>query len=296
MGKSNNGGSSHKRYRIPIYLALETIWASFVRWSMPTTTLASSTHPQNENWQHRCSSSWIEEIGWNDVWITWLLEGINLAGRSTILGWLSFLRVLNKMFGTSASVLSKRLYINVSQICLLEGHYQIQQAKGYIKEHLKPSPLDEDQLEFIVELCAHHSGLVRTRFASRHSSSKNYIATVEFEEDSDEDPMTGWFCTCACGSRVFSCCAHTTALIWQLGVCRGEVETISNPLSSRRFFEFIRDSADLYLSEDDDDNQSTEDGENTTMDAWRPLVCHLFSSIFPMQLIGVVARHLSWLN
>ena len=138
---------------------------------------------------------------------------------------------------------------------------------GYIKEHLKPSPLDEDQLDFIVELCANHPDLVRARLASRHSSSKNYIATVPFDEDSDEDPMTGWFCTCACGSRVFGCCAHTTALIWQLGISCGEVETISNPLSSRPFFEFIRDSAHLYLSEDDDDDQSAEDGENTTMDA-----------------------------
>jgi hypothetical protein len=58
-----------------------------------------------------------------------------------------------------------------------------------------------------------------------------------------------------------------TALIWQLGVCRGEVETISNTLFSGRFFQFIRESADLYLSEDDDDDQSAENEEYTTMDA-----------------------------
>lgn len=62
-------------------------------------------------------------------------------------------------------------------------------------------------------------------------------------------------------------CAHVTALVWQLGVCRGEVETISNPLSSSRFFQLIRDSADLYISEDDDDDQSTEDEEDSDMDA-----------------------------
>lgn len=155
----------------------------------------------------------------------------------------------------------------VSPISLLQGHYQIQQAKGYIKEHLKPSPLNEDQLDFIVELCANHADLVRARFASRHSSSKSYIATVEFDQDSDEDPITGWFCTCAAGSRVFGCCAHITALIWQLGVCRGEVEETSNPLSSSRFFQFIRDSADPYISEDEDDDQSTEDEDNSDMDA-----------------------------
>lgn len=132
---------------------------------------------------------------------------------------------------------------------------------------MKPSPLDEDQLDFIVELCADHPDLVRARLASRHSSSKNYIATVEFDEESDEDPITGWFCTCAAGSRVFGCCAHITALIWQLGVCRGEVEAMSNPLSSRRFFQFIRDSAALHLSDDDDDDQSANSDGNTDTDA-----------------------------
>lgn len=110
MGKSNNGGSSHRRYRIPVYLAFEITFTSFVRWSTLTITLASSTPPQNENGQHRCSFFWTKEIGWNDVWRIWHLEEINLAGRSTIPGWLSFLRALNNMFGTSASVLWKEVY------------------------------------------------------------------------------------------------------------------------------------------------------------------------------------------
>jgi hypothetical protein len=58
------------------------------------------------------------------------------------------------------------------------GNYQIQLAKAYIAEHLKPSILDEDELQFVVELCSKQNDLVRARFASRHSNRKTYITTV----------------------------------------------------------------------------------------------------------------------
>ena len=55
---------------------------------------------------------------------------------------------------------------------------QIRQAKSYIVEHLKPSVLYDDQFEFGVEFCSKYNDLVRARFASKHSNSKSYIATV----------------------------------------------------------------------------------------------------------------------
>ena len=90
---------------------------------------------------------------------------------------------------------------------------QIKQAKGYIFKHLKPSILDEHQLEFVVELRSTHKDLVRVRFASRHSNSKNYIATVQFDNDDDDEPIKGWFCTYSARTRVIGCCAHIAALI-----------------------------------------------------------------------------------
>lgn len=64
--------------------------------------------------------------------------------------------------------------------------------------------------------------------------------------------------------------------------CRGEVEETSNPLCSSRFFQFIRDSADPYISEDEDDDQSTEDEDNSDMDAWEQIMIDLFFNKFPV--------------
>lgn len=134
------------------------------------------------------------------------------------------------------------------------GQYQIKQAKSYIREHMQPSQIYPGELEFIAEECENHPNLVRARFASRHSSSKNYIATVQFDGERDEEPITGWYCTCAAGARAVGCCGHVTALVWHLGVCRGQSEEVVNPLSSARFHDFIHDAGDIPNNSDDDDD------------------------------------------
>ena len=50
-------------------------------------------------------------------------------------------------------------------------------AKSYILEHLRPSNIDDEQMEFIVELCKEHEDLVRARFQSQNSKQKQYIAS-----------------------------------------------------------------------------------------------------------------------
>jgi hypothetical protein len=165
------------------------------------------------------------------------------------------------MCETSASVLKTNSAYMLTNIFMSLGQYQIRQAKAYIKEHLTSSLLDEDELEFIVEQCDDHPDLVRARFASRHSSSKTYMTTVQFDNDSDDEPVTGWFCTCCAGSRVIGCCAHITALIWQLGVYGGEVNTTTNDLNSARFFDFVRDAAEVNASDSTDNDRSSSDDD-----------------------------------
>ena len=114
--------------------------------------------------------------------------------------------VRNICCGLSSSVLLMSTEINFSD------NYQIKQANTYIYEYLRPSYFDEDDLEFIVELCDKYEDLVRVRFQSRHNSQKNYIATVQFDDKQDQ-PIQGWFCTCASESRTVGCCAHITALL-----------------------------------------------------------------------------------
>ncbi|CAF4041398.1 unnamed protein product [Rotaria sp. Silwood1] len=87
---------------------------------------------------------------------------------------------------------------NSNQLCIvMDGtylriqksrNYQIKQSKSYIDEHLQPSYLDEDDLEFVVELCDKQIDLLRVRFHSRHSNIKYHIATVQYD-DNQEQPI-----------------------------------------------------------------------------------------------------------
>ena len=113
----------------------------------------------------------------------------------------------------------------------------------------------QDELEFVIEYCENHPDLVRTRFVSRHCSSKNYLATVQFNNNLDEEPITGWYGTCAAGAREAGCCAHVTGLIWHLGLCRGQSETSMNPLTTDRFFDFVHNAAAIEASSTTDDDQ-----------------------------------------
>ncbi|CAF1656155.1 unnamed protein product [Adineta ricciae] len=153
---------------------------------------------------------------------------------------------------------------DVQHICF--GTYQIKQAKSYIEEHLKPSILDNEKYEFVVELSTKHVDLVRVRFASRHSSNKTYIATVQFDEDDYDEPIKGWFCTCAAGARIIGFCTHITALIWHLGVCRGETDSSDPQLSANNLLSNLEDciqySDNTSSSDDDDDSSETSSDDD----------------------------------
>lgn len=154
--------------------------------------------------------------------------------------------------------------IAYSKPLFIIGNYQIKQAKGYIVEHLKPSILDNDTFEFTVELSSKYKDLVRVRFASRHSNHKNYVATVQFDDQNDEEPITGWYCTCSAGARVIGCCAHITALLWHIGVCRGQVNTPQHSLSANNYLSSVEDCiqySDIDPSDDEDVSSSETDSD-----------------------------------
>jgi hypothetical protein len=82
-----------------------------------------------------------------------------------------------------------RKFTSFVKTFLVLGSYQIKMAKSYIADHLKQSLIDED-IEFSVELCQAYDDLVRARFKSRHSNHKNYLATVQFNQNKKQ-PITG---------------------------------------------------------------------------------------------------------
>ncbi|CAF4885433.1 unnamed protein product [Rotaria socialis] len=144
---------------------------------------------------------------------------------------------------------------------LCYGTYQIKQAKSYIREHLTQSPLVDNDMEFIIELCAQHNDLVRARFESRHCNNKDHIATVQFKLYT-ESPISGWYCTCASGWRDVGCCAHVAALLWHLGVRRANINENTHPLSAGHLFASIDDSMQFSEVEESDEDQDDNDNDN----------------------------------
>ncbi|CAF2041646.1 unnamed protein product [Rotaria magnacalcarata] len=141
------------------------------------------------------------------------------------------------------------------------GTYQIKQAKSYIREHLKQSPLVDNDMEFIIELCAQYDDLVRVRFESRHCNNKTHIATVQFKLYT-ESPISGWYCTCTSGWRDVGCCAHVAALLWHLGVRRANISENTHPLSADHLFASIDDS--MQFSEVEKSDEDQDDNNNDT--------------------------------
>jgi len=140
------------------------------------------------------------------------------------------------------------------------GSYQVKQAITYIKEHLTSSIINDDELEFVVELCSDYGNLVRARFASRHSSRKSYIAIVQYNTRYTGHPIDGWYCTCVAGYRDVGCCSHITALLWHLGVCRAEIDQDVHPLAASKIFDSIYDSVQFSdVGETDDEQINTND-------------------------------------
>jgi len=89
---------------------------------------------------------------------------------------------------------------------------------------------------------------------------------VQFDQQDDEEPITGWYCTCSAGARVIGCCAHITALLWHLGVSRAQVNSPDHSLSAKNYLDRVADCiqySDIDGSDDEDAGSNDSDsGEN----------------------------------
>ncbi|CAM4837948.1 unnamed protein product [Rotaria magnacalcarata] len=148
---------------------------------------------------------------------------------------------------------------DVRSLCC--GSYQVKQAISYIQEHLTPSPLCDDEPEFIVELSSNDDNIVRARFSSRHINKKTYVTIIQHDIKNIEQPIIGWYCTCMSGRRDVGCCVHVAALLWHLGVCRAEIDPNDHPLSTRNIYLQIIDSIPFYDIQTSDDEDVTTDDE-----------------------------------
>lgn len=102
------------------------------------------------------------------------------------------------------------------------------------------------------------------------------MATVHFDNDDDDEPIKGWFCTCAASARIIGCCAHVAALIWHLGVSCAEIYSSDDSLSAKNVLQHVDDCSQYSETEASDD----ENGGSSQSDASDEQYILLFTSIF----------------
>ncbi|XP_071581746.1 uncharacterized protein [Temnothorax nylanderi] len=100
------------------------------------------------------------------------------------------------------------------------GVYQVNLAPGYIqnkrqREANEVFEYDQNRLE---------PNLLRLRIHSRHQNRTKYQLWISYNNDNDNDdpPITGYYCTCKSGARTLGSCAHVASALWYLGYARHE--------------------------------------------------------------------------
>ena len=133
------------------------------------------------------------------------------------------------------------------------GQYQINQAAHYAEEHTHETG------DFGIFIHRQAPDLVRAKIKSRHKSSTEYVAWVQFSPAGrTKGSVTGWYCKCKAGMRVVGCCAHVATIIWFLGYARfGHVDIKNN---TPKYCQII-DSKGPGFSDSEDDDDADDDSE-----------------------------------
>lgn len=111
------------------------------------------------------------------------------------------------------------------------GTYQVKLSPGYIQDSTLRQLRDlaaEDEYERVFEIDRNlnEPGFIRIKATSRFRNATIYYVWIAFNEEydtnSEEDPILGYYCTCKTGARTLGTCGHVTAIIWFLGFARYE--------------------------------------------------------------------------
>ena len=76
--------------------------------------------------------------------------------------------------------------------------------------------------------------------------------------EKNEQPLTGWLCTCSIGGREVGTCSHITALLKRMGVERAMISASTHPLSTSKLLTTIDNS----MAFSDDDEYNSDDNVN----------------------------------
>uniref|UniRef100_A0A6P7FY48 Uncharacterized protein LOC114333950 n=1 Tax=Diabrotica virgifera virgifera TaxID=50390 RepID=A0A6P7FY48_DIAVI len=95
------------------------------------------------------------------------------------------------------------------------GIYQVKLAPSYIQDKLQRENIEHFTFQTLLE----EQGLFRARIYSRFRQATKHQLWIAFqplhlENDGDNIPIDGYYCTCKTGARTVGCCAHVASVLW----------------------------------------------------------------------------------
>lgn len=105
---------------------------------------------------------------------------------------------------------------------MILGVYQVGLAASYIQDKFQR---DDGETIHVDEHFNEH-GFIRMRIFSRYTRLSKHQLWIAFnpnmEDEEEDEPILGYYCTCKTGARTLGTCAHVASVLWFLGFARHE--------------------------------------------------------------------------
>ncbi|KMQ84797.1 vacuolar protein sorting-associated protein 13c [Lasius niger] len=129
------------------------------------------------------------------------------------------------------------------------GVYQVNLAPSYIQDTFEREGVGELQIDQALA----EPGFIRLRVYSRFRRAMKhqvFIAYVSENISEDEEPISGYYCTCQSGARTLGTCAHVASIVWYLSYARHQ-PNVKYPDNS--LLNAIRDTNNAFEGNEDED-------------------------------------------
>ena len=111
------------------------------------------------------------------------------------------------------------------------GTFLMKMAPSYVHDNIQ----EFGDVIFEKDIQLNIPNILRLRIKSRHRNAVKYQLAIEY--NGENDPISGYYCTCRSGARTLGTCCHVASVIWFLGYARHQPnqhypqETILNEVS-----------------------------------------------------------------
>ena len=111
----------------------------------------------------------------------------------------------------------------------------------------------------VFELDEHRNeaNFLRVWVYSRFRNATKHQLWIAYRPHGDEnnEPITGYYCTCVSGSRTLGSCAHVASVLWFLGYARHQPNT---KYPSVTLLNHIKDAANRYNQDEEIEGEVIE--------------------------------------